>query len=63
MSFYITSITFFFSIKEVGDKKGVRFFYSAHKKENSSLLYKSRLSNDFLFLKNENRIFFWNFNL
>jgi len=54
MSFYITSITFFFSIKEVGDKKGIRFFYSAHEKENSSFLYKSRLSNDFLFLKNEN---------
>jgi hypothetical protein len=54
MSFYIATITFFLSIEEVGDKKVIKFFYSTHEKEKSRFLYKSRLSNDFLFLKYKN---------
>ena len=54
MSFYVATITFFLSIKEVGDKKAINFFYSTHEKEKSRFLYKSRLSNDFSVLKNKN---------
>ena len=54
MSFYIAIVASFFSIKEVGDKKGVRIFYSTHEKEKSRFFYKSRLSNDFSFSNYKN---------
>ena len=54
MSFNFAAIAFFLSIEEVGDKKIISSFYSTHEKEKSRFLYKSRLSNDFSFLKYKN---------
>jgi hypothetical protein len=54
MSFYIATIAFLLSIKEVRDKKGIGFFYSNHKKKKSRFLYKSHLGIDFSFLKYKN---------
>ncbi len=54
MSFYIATITFSLSIKEIGGKKVIRFFYSTHEEERSRFLFKSRLGNDFSFLKYNN---------
>ncbi len=54
MSFNFATITFFLSIKEVGDKEAINFFYSTHEKEKSRFLYKSSLSVDFSFLKYKN---------